>query len=213
MLLGATSMVHPQNYSDAFSIAENAKEAGFDHLSFRVILGEEHAVHFTDGMLSALEESFECIREKLMDDDFIVFFPTRSLTDTGYVPSKFFQECLACTHRLLVEVGHHSDVAAIVPCGRYRGHGFRWSPEHIHTLTVLGHISKSTSVQEVWMTPHMINLIQSFPQACHDCIDRSANLFFGRIHDILSRHKDVQFLKFAMDRSLFQNEANRLLGK
>lgn len=197
MLLGATSMMHPQNYADAFSITQNAKEAGFDHLSFRVILGEEHAVHFTDEMLSALEESFECIRQELVDDDFTVFFPTRSLTDTGYVPSRLFQECLACTHRVLVEVGHRSDTAAIVPCGRYRGDGFRWSPENAHTLKVLGHIRQSTPVQEVWMTPHMTDLIQSFPRACHDCIDRSANLFFGRIHDILSRHKDAQFLKFA----------------
>ncbi|MBV9614870.1 MAG: radical SAM protein [Ktedonobacteraceae bacterium] len=199
MLLGATSMMHPRNYADAFSIAQCAKEAGFDHLSFRVILGEEHAVHFTTEMLSSLEMSFERIRQELVDDEFIVFFPTRSLSDTGYVPSKFFQECLACTHRVLIEVGHCSDTAAIIPCGRYRGHGFRWSPQNAHRLTVLGHIRQATSVQEVWMTPHMSNLVQSFPQSCNDCIDRSANLFFGRIHDVLSRHKDAQFFKFALE--------------
>lgn len=200
MLLGATSMVHPLNYTDVFAIAKNAKDAGFDHLSFRVILGKEHAVQFTDEMQSALEKSFECIRQELVDDKFTVFFPTRSLTDIGYVPGKFFRECLACTHRVLVEVGHHSDIAAIVPCGRYRGHGFRWTPENAHTLTVLGHIKQATPVQEIWMTPHMTNLIQSFPHACHDCIDRSANLFFSRIHDVLSRHTDAQFLRFAKER-------------
>jgi MoaA/NifB/PqqE/SkfB family radical SAM enzyme len=200
MLLGATSMVHPHNYAEAFHIAQNAKEAGFDHLSFRVILGEEHAVDFSDVMRSELEENFERIRLQLVDDDFQVFFPTRSLTDTGYKPEEFFSECLACTHRVLIEVGHRSDVAAIVPCGRYRGHGFRWSPENAHNVTVLGHVRQSVPVQSVWMTPHMTRLIESFPQACSDCIDRSANIFFGHISSILSHHIDARFLRFALDR-------------
>jgi MoaA/NifB/PqqE/SkfB family radical SAM enzyme len=197
MLLGATSMVHPRNYKDTFKIAKNAKEVGFDHLSFRVILGNEHAVHFSDLMLSELEKNFERIRLQLVDEDFDVFFPTRALTDTGYNPKEFFHECLACTHRVLIEVGHRADRAAAVPCGRYRGNGFRWSPENESNLRVLGHFEKAVPIQSIWMTPHMHKMIKSFPQACEDCIDRSANLFFGRINSILSYHSDARFLKFA----------------
>jgi len=197
MLLGATSMVDPQIYDDTFQIAKNAKEAGFDHLSFRVILGKEHAVPFSNLLLCELEKSFENIRLRLVDDDFAVFFPTRTLTDTGYNPKEFFSECLACTHRVLIEVGHRSDVAAVVPCGRYRGDGFQWSLENERNLTVLGHFEKSVPIQSVWMTPRMNRLVKSFPQVCEDCIDRSANLFFGHINAVVSCHPGACFLRFA----------------
>lgn len=197
MLLGATCMIHPSNSGEVYRIAERAKEAGFDHLSFRVILGAKHAVHFTDAMLAAVDEQFARIRNDLVDDTFLVFFPTRPLTDTGYVPQEFFSECLACTHRVLFEVGHRSDVAALVPCGRYRGHGFRWSAENADRVTVFGHVEPSGRVANMWMNERMRRLIAGFPQACPDCIDRSANLFFGHITEVLRRHGDAQFYRFA----------------
>jgi MoaA/NifB/PqqE/SkfB family radical SAM enzyme len=197
MLLGATCMIHPSNSSEVYQIAEQAKEAGFDHLSFRVILGAKHAVHFTNAAQAEVDEQFERIRKDLMDESFMVFFPTRPLTDTGYLPQEYFTECLACTHRVLIEVGHRSNVAALVPCGRYRGHGFRWSAENAERLTVFGNIESSMRVADIWMNPHMRNLISQFPQACSDCIDRSANLFFGNIKRVLQHHSDAQFYRFA----------------
>ena len=196
MLLGATSMVHPLNNYETFKIAQNVKEAGFDHLSLRVILGEKHRVYFTESMKDKLKEDFERIRTDLVDDKFMVFFPTRDLTDTGYKPDEFFDRCLACTHRVLIEVGHRSDVAANVPCGRYRGQGFNWSPDTANQLTVLGHYQVSTSVSEQWMNAQMLTMVGRFPQMCEDCIDRSANLLLNRISDILSAYSDARFLKF-----------------
>ncbi|WIG58342.1 MAG: hypothetical protein OJF49_001088 [Ktedonobacterales bacterium] len=197
MLLGATCMLHPANGGEVYRIAERAKEAGFDHLSFRVILGAKHAVQFTSSLQDAVDEQFARIGKDLVDESFLVFFPTRPLTDTGYVPQEFFPECLACTHRMLIEVGHRSDVAALVPCGRYRGHGFRWSAENAERVTVFGHVQPPGRVADIWMNDRMRSLIASFPQACSDCIDRSANLFFGHITGVLHRHGDAQFYRFA----------------
>ena len=118
MLIGATSMVHPLNSHEAYTIAARAKKAGFDHISFRVILGEEHRVAFSPKMLEDLKTDFEHIQKELVDDTFLAFLPTRELTDTGYVPERYFAECLACTHSALVEVVPQSEIAANVPCGR-----------------------------------------------------------------------------------------------
>jgi MoaA/NifB/PqqE/SkfB family radical SAM enzyme len=197
MLIGATSMIHPLNSLETFDIARRAKDAGFDHISFRVILGTDHRVHFSPAMRARVQEGFERIRSELVDDSFLAFFPTRELTDTGYVPREHFSRCLASTHRMLVEVGHHPGVVANVPCGRYRGHGFRWSPENATELVVLGHYGTSSSIEDVWMKPAMKAMVDSFPRRCGDCIDRSANLFFGRITSALSCNKDAQFAKFA----------------
>src|SRR5262249_50539336 len=41
MPIGATSMIHPANVHETVAIAARARDAGFDHLSFRVILGKD----------------------------------------------------------------------------------------------------------------------------------------------------------------------------
>lgn len=124
MPIGATSMIHPVNASETVAIARRAKDAGFDHLSFWVILGASHRVFFDESTRRALAEAFAEIERDVCDDSFLVFLPARKLTDEGYAPTRYFDRCRASVHRALVEVGPSPECAAVVPCGRYRGQGF-----------------------------------------------------------------------------------------
>jgi pyruvate-formate lyase-activating enzyme len=192
MPLGATSMVHPANVHETVDIAREAREAGLDHLSFRVVLGAERRVAFTDEELATLHEAFALVRKEVAGPDFKVFIPTRDLTDTGYRPSEHFGTCIASTHRALVEVGPDAETAAIVPCGRYRGNGFRGDGS-----TVFGVIAPGAEFSDVWMGQHMRRLLPTFPDACGDCIDRSANLFLGRMAEALREDPRTTFIRFS----------------
>jgi pyruvate-formate lyase-activating enzyme len=199
MPIGATSLIHPMNVDETVAIAERAKRAGFDHLSFRVILGEALRVDFTTAVRSQLTAAFDRIRSTVADDNFQVFLPTRDITDEGYVPSRYFSQCRASTHRALIEVGRVPERAALIPCGRYRGHGYRAGPEE--DRVVFGHLSPAESLGDVWLGPSMKQLLPSFPQACKDCIDRSANVFLEKVVSILNADPGSIFIPFALPKS------------
>jgi hypothetical protein len=189
--LGATSLVVPGNAGQVYRIAETARDAGFDHLSFRVVLGAAHAVAFGERERAAVAEQFARVRADLTGPGFQVFTPTRPLTDAGYRPARYFTRCVAATHRALVEVGPDPRTAAVVPCGRYRGEGFTGGDR------VFGLMTAGTTVDDVWLTPGMSGLLATFPAACGDCIDRSANLMFGGMSDALRSDPAAVFFRFA----------------
>lgn len=196
MPIGATSMIHPMNAAETVAIAERAKHAGFDHLSFRVILGDALRVDFTEAARSQLTAAFDQIRGAVADENFQVFLPTRDITDEGYVPSRYFRQCRASTHRALIEVGPAPERAALIPCGRYRGHGYRAGPEE--DRLVFGHLSPAEPLGDVWLGNPMRQLLGSFPQRCKDCIDRSANLFLETVASILHADPGSIFIPFAL---------------
>jgi MoaA/NifB/PqqE/SkfB family radical SAM enzyme len=193
MPLGGTSMIHPANVAETYAIAAAAKTAGLDHVSFRVVLGDRLRVAFTAEQEDDYRRQVDRVRTELADDAFQVFFPTRSLTDTGYVPREYFSRCLASTHRALVEVGSSPSEPALVPCGRYRGQGFSDGADG----TVFGRMTGDRGLDEIWWTPRMTSLVQRFPGACGDCIDRSANIMFNGIHEALSADPGTVFFRFA----------------
>jgi hypothetical protein len=195
MPLGATSMIHPDNAAETLAIARAARDAGFDHLSFRVILGQPHRATFTSGQRGALQEQFERITAEVAGDGFQVFLPTRDLTDTGYVPGRWFSTCRAATHRALVEVGPFPDRAAVVPCGRYRGEGYRAAPAS-DSRVVLGELDGRTTLADVYASPTARTLLATFPSACGDCIDRSANVMLERMAGLLSTDPTTAFHPF-----------------
>ncbi len=195
MPIGATSMIHPVNATETVAIAERAKRAGFDHLSFRVILGETHRVDFTAAARRQLAEAFDQIRRTVADENFQVFLPTRDVTDEGYVPSRYFRQCRASTHRALIEVGPAPERAALIPCGRYRGHGYGTMPES--DRVVFGHLSSAEPLGGVWLDDPMKQLLRSFPQRCKDCIDRSANVFLETVASIIQADPGSIFIPFA----------------
>ena len=195
MPIGATSMLVPENADGAYAIAQQAKRAGFDHLSFRVVLGAQHAVRFSAAARKKLAAQVAQARADLADDGFQIFTPTRPLTDQGYRPSTYFDTCLACTHRVLVEVGPDQDTAAVVPCGRYRGHGFQWSPQRAQQR-VFGLLASAADIDRVWHSPTMTELVERFPAACGDCIDRSANVMFNAIVGALRSDAEARFFRF-----------------
>ncbi|MET8040417.1 radical SAM protein [Micromonospora sp. NPDC005215] len=193
MPLGGTSMIHPTNVAEIYAIAAAAKTAGLDHVSFRVVLGDRLRVAFTAEQEDNYRRQVDRIRTELVDDEFQVFFPTRSLTDTGYVPREYFSTCLASTQRALVEVGSSPSEPALVPCGRYRGQGFAGGAEG----TVFGRMTGDDGLDDIWWTPRMTSLVQRFPGECGDCIDRSANIMFNGIHEALTADPDTAFFRFA----------------
>lgn len=195
MLLGATSMIHPVNVGETVDIALSAKQAGFDHISFRVILGADHRMQFTDAQRARLASEFDEIQHNVAGNDFQVFIPTRELTDQGYVPSEYFDSCRASTHRALVEVGKVPDQAAVIPCGRYRGHGYR--PDDGGKRIVFGYVDKHTPPSALWMRPSMEGLLSTFPDSCGDCIDRSANIFLQNVETILQEDRHAEFFPFS----------------
>jgi MoaA/NifB/PqqE/SkfB family radical SAM enzyme len=195
MPLGATSMLVPANAHDTYAIAEQARRAGFDHLSYRVVLGADHAVSYPPAMRDELARQLARVRADLVDNEFQVFMPSRPLTDAGYRPAQYFRTCLACTHRALVEVGPDSRTAALVPCGRYRGHGFRWRPDR-SDLTVLGLLTSAASIDQVWRSPSMARLVRGFPDNCADCIDRSANVFLNGVAEVLCSDPAAEFFRY-----------------
>jgi MoaA/NifB/PqqE/SkfB family radical SAM enzyme len=197
MLLGATSMIHPGNVDETYDIAAAARDAGCDHLSFRVVLGDRHAVGFSPSERAVFEHQQARVRTELVDDRFQVFFPTRSLTDEGYVPARYFSRCRASTHRALVEVGPAPDRPAIVPCGRYRGEGYL--SDHRPAPVVFGTLRPDDSVGSTWMGPAMRATLDRFPRECGDCIDRSANVMLEGITDVLATDADAAFYRFALD--------------
>jgi hypothetical protein len=195
MPIGATSMIHPMNAAETLAIAERAKQAGFDHLSLRVILGQDHRVTFTASQRSELGAAFDEIRGTVADENFQVFLPTRDVTDHGYVPGHYFERCRASTHRALIEVGPAPERAALIPCGRYRGHGYR--PGMDTDRMVFGYLSEEEPLKGVWLGTPMKRLLGSFPQRCEDCIDRSANLFLRTAESILRADPGSRFIPFA----------------
>lgn len=199
MPIGATSMIHPVNAAETLAIAERARQAGFDHLSFRVILGKDHKVPFTTAAREQLSSAFDEIRRRVADESFQVFLPTRDITDQGYVPGRYFERCRASTHRALIEVGPAPERAALIPCGRYRGHGYR--PGTDPDRMVFGYLSKTEPLKDVWLGEHMKQLLTSFPQRCEDCIDRSANLFLRTAETILRADPGSIFVPFAVPSS------------
>jgi MoaA/NifB/PqqE/SkfB family radical SAM enzyme len=196
MPIGATSMIHPLNAAETIAIAENAKRAGFDHLSFRVILGEALRADFTKAARSQLADAFDRIRNSVADDKFQVFLPTRNITDDGYIPSLYFSRCRASTHRALIEVGPAPERAALIPCGRYRGSGYSGGPDA--DGVVFAHLSSAEPLEDVWMDQHMRQLLGSFPRRCKDCIDRSANIFLETVTTILQADPQSVFVPFAV---------------
>jgi MoaA/NifB/PqqE/SkfB family radical SAM enzyme len=195
MMIGATSMIHPLNVEEVFRTAERARIAGVDHLSFRVVLGENHAVTFSERDVDVYVEQRSRVLEELVDDDFQVFFPTRSLTDEGYVPAQHFTTCRACTHRALVETGADATAPALVPCGRYRGEGYL-SSSLDSGRTVFEILDQGRGLDEVWMSDRMRDMVRRFPQACGDCIDRSANQMLEGIDGALVADPDAVFFRF-----------------
>jgi MoaA/NifB/PqqE/SkfB family radical SAM enzyme len=195
MLLGATSMLLPENADQTFAIAQQAREAGFDHVSYRVVLGRSHAVNYSSQARDVFDAQLSRVRQDLTDDDFQVFSSGRSFTDTGYVPSEYFDTCLASTHRALIEVGPSAGQAAIVPCGRYRGHGFSGRSDGV----VFGFLNAHPDIDTVWQSSTMARMVRSFPGRCADCIDRSANLMLSRIMSVLRHAPDATFLRFSVD--------------
>lgn len=206
MLLGATSMIHPINISETYEIAARAKSAGLDHISFRVVLGSEHAVSFTKAQLDQFAVDRLRIRTDLCGEEFRVFLPTRNLSDSGYVPGDYFSECRASTHRALVEVGPRPDEPVLVPCGRYRGSGFNLDLSGSQSA-VYGRLSAERSLKDVWMSEPMVSVLSRFPAACGDCIDRSANVTLARIEDVLRRDPDAEFFQF-WDQARYTSEMN-----
>lgn len=196
MPIGATSMIHPINAAETLAIARRAKQAGFDHLSFRVILGKDHKVTFTASARNELDAVFDEIRRSVADENFQVFLPTRDVTDRGYVPAHYFERCRASTHRALIEVGPAPERAALIPCGRYRGHGYR--PHTDGDRMVFGYLSEEEPLKGVWLGQPMKRLLGSFPQRCEDCIDRSANLFLRTAETILRTDPGSLFVPFAL---------------
>lgn len=196
MPIGATSMIHPMNVAETVAIAERAKRAGFDHLSFRVILGKALRVDFTEAARTQLTVAFDQIRDTVADENFQVFLPTRDITDEGYVPAHYFRQCRASTHRALIEVGPAPERAALIPCGRYRGHGYRAGSDE--DRFVFGHLSLAEPLGDVWLGHPMKQLLGSFPQRCNDCIDRSANVFLETVASILHADPGSIFIPFAL---------------
>ncbi|MFD6825623.1 radical SAM protein [Streptomyces sp. NPDC060085] len=195
MPLGATSMIHPDNAGETADIAKLARDAGFDHISFRVILGADHKVNFSREQLDVLQAQFTEIRHTIASADFQVFLPTRDLTDTGYIPSDFFKKCRTATHRAVVEVGSQPSRAAVVPCGRYRGEGYRAEDPH-RPRVMFGELDASTTITDLHAQPHSGRLLATFPAACGDCIDRSANVMLERIAEQLNDDPSTQFHPF-----------------
>lgn len=195
MLLGTTSMIEPRNVHETFQIAEAARDAGADHLSMRVVLGRDHAVSFTDAQRDQFAEQRDRVLAELVDDRFQVFFPTRNLSDEGYVPSSYFDTCRASTHRALVEVGRSPDTPAIVPCGRYRGEGYL--DDGSGDAVTYGTLGPGDDLAEVWMGEGMARRHASFPDACGDCIDRSANQLLDGLASAITADPGAQFVRFA----------------
>ena len=191
MPLGATFMVHPTNVVDIESAAHAVREAGFDHISFRVVLGADHAVAFSREAADLAHRGLARATE-MTEDRFRVFVPKRLLTDSGYVPSRYFGTCVAAAHRVLVEVGANRHEAAVVPCGRYRGHGYRGGT--MPSTHILGTIHSHSCVTEqglAWLQP----VASRYPIECGDCIDRSANLMFNGIRTVMQRDPTAQFYR------------------
>ena len=192
MPLGATYMVHPSNIAEIAMAAQRTKDVGFDHISFRVILGTRHAVQFTPNDNSIVHREFLEAR-KLATNSYQVFIPTRGLTDTGYAPSAYFSSCISCTQRVLIEVGSHAREAAQVPCGRYRGSGFARTIENArHVLETFHSSNVSTSH---WPSHGVLMKVSNYPSMCADCIDRSANLMFNGILRVLEQDRNTRFFR------------------
>lgn len=196
MPLGATFMIHPANVRDIVAAARVVRDVGFDHISFRVVLGEPHAVRFSSEERACAQRQLAEVAA-LADDEYRVFVPTRNLTDSGYVPSRYFDSCVAASHRVLVEVGSTREEAAIVPCGRYRGHGFRAS--EVPSDHVLGTIRATSESQPdesraewlEWLRPVAVR----YPRECGDCIDRSANILLNGMLAAIRRDAGVRFYR------------------
>ncbi|SEF24251.1 Radical SAM superfamily enzyme, MoaA/NifB/PqqE/SkfB family [Amycolatopsis pretoriensis] len=195
MMIGATSMIHPLSVGEVFRTAERARSAGADHLSFRVVLGAGHSVSFSERQNDSYAEQRHRVLDELVDENFQVFFPTRPLTDTGYVPAQHFTTCRACTHRALVETGADPAAPALVPCGRYRGEGYL-SSSLDDGRTVFDILDQERGLDEVWMSSRMRNMVQQFPRACGDCIDRSVNQMLEGIDSALTADPEAAFFRF-----------------
>ncbi|MFE2536680.1 radical SAM protein [Streptomyces sp. NPDC059371] len=198
MPLGATSMIHPANVGEVAALACLVRDIGFDHLSFRVVLGQDHKVMFSSEQAESLKAQFAEIRRTVVNESFQVFLPTRDLTDTGYVPSRYFTVCRASTHRAVVEVGSTPDRAAVVPCGRYRGEGFRSSQPGRHRV-VFGELDGTDSLAGLHASPGSRQLLAEFPQRCGDCIDRSMNTALEDIAGFLQQSPGALFHPFDAD--------------
>ncbi len=192
MPLGATYMIHKLNASDIVAAARRVRDAGFDHISYRVVLGTHHAVEFTQAERKEIHHQLSAANDT-QDDRFRVFVPNRELTDTGYVPGKYFKTCVSCTHRVLVEVGRTGDEAAIVPCGRYRGSGF--AAKERQSVNVLAILDRHTDLDRAWSMQVLSERTANYPQACHDCIDRSANLMLNGMLDALNNDSKTWFFR------------------
>jgi hypothetical protein len=192
MPLGATFMLHPVNIHEVYAAAVLARESGFDHLSYRVVLGDDHRVTFTTGQRDTYERDKARVLEDIAGHDFQAFFPTRDLTDRGYRPQRYFGTCLASTHRALVEVGASPDRPELIPCGRYRGSGFSGDGASTHSLGTL----TEQGLLSVWGSPRMRAGLSHVPAHCPDCIDRSANLMLIAMRRVL--REDIQARFFRM---------------
>lgn len=192
MPIGGTFMIHPENAHEVAAAARSAQNAGFDHISFRVVLGDRHRVRFTPEQKESLEHQFAEVRARA-DADFQAFLPSRALTDTGYVPSAYFSTCRASTQRALVEVGDRPDRPAVVPCGRYRGHGYVGGDDGV----VLGHLDGGSTLRSVYTGSVARSRLELFPSSCGDCIDRSANVMLERMAGVIDESPNAHFFRFS----------------
>jgi MoaA/NifB/PqqE/SkfB family radical SAM enzyme len=193
-LVGSTFLMDSVNYTEIYEAARLLKGVGVDHVSFRKVHRRGHSFPLTDRQQIEIQTQLQRVQEDLADDTFQVFVPRSTLTGTMMGPVTEFRECLASSHRTVIEVGTHPTEAHIVPCGRYRGCGVG-TEDRTRGWFVLGKYGPNSAFHEVWMNRHMQHVIRAVPQVCTDCIDRGANTLLTRIHGVLTASTNPRFLR------------------
>lgn len=175
----ATFLILPQNLSEIARAAEDVARCGADSISFRPVYHDMYA-RLDPLDQQNLAKQLEAARAFHNPPRFQVFTPRRDLLTAGMlIPSDYFDQCLSCHLRTVVEAASPNRLIKV--CGLYRG-------EEDGLLAEL-----ADQFEVAWFSTQAEVERHSHPECCETCIDVSMNVTLAAIRRVLDQVPDAVF--------------------
>jgi MoaA/NifB/PqqE/SkfB family radical SAM enzyme len=169
-----TFLIVPENIGEIAIAAEMARDTGANSISFRPIY-HNRIRKFTETERQQLTEQLNRAKKLHTPPHFSVFTPKRDVEFAWNTkPQKFFDHCISCKLRTVVETANNGLLIKI--CGIHRG----------NKGTSLGVIDDTTSFGNIWRSNQCKEALKNRPGGCSNCIDISMNDTLTKVWNVLS---------------------------
>ncbi|MFH1846360.1 MAG: ARMT1-like domain-containing protein [Candidatus Omnitrophota bacterium] len=179
LLIGATFLILPENYSEVYAFADEMKNAGVDWIAVRKTFKEDYYDEHPEHLEEALTQIKEA-RVVLESPDFKIVGPY----GVSRTPKEDFKECLIAGTRLVIVANSHISLCCLLRSG-----------VNVDAID-LGEIGEeNTPVIKLLdeKKEQIGDFFNKAPAFCNVCIDVDFNHFLNRIKDFLEESQENLF--------------------